>query len=292
MEATQVERNPWNRRVAGVTTATLIIFMGFIIDFAVNSTSIVPSWLITIPITAGSQPPQYPVGIPDKAAASGMGPPAPSAMPGFKMTYSTSFPGSKVPNGWIIYHGAPTNDPGAQFGSAHVVVSGGLLRLNTWRDPNYQNRWVTGGLCHCGMPQTYGAYFVRSRVTGGGASDVQLLWPSSNKWPPEIDFNETGGRINSTSATVHFGPTNQIEQNELRLNMLKWHTWGVIWSPMSIIYTVDGVAWATVLNGSAQIPNVPMHLAIQQQTWCLEGRLCPSAPVSMLVNWVVEYQAT
>ncbi|HVA71037.1 MAG TPA: glycoside hydrolase family 16 protein [Acidimicrobiales bacterium] len=141
------------------------------------------------------------------------------------------------------------------------------------------------------MPRTYSAYFVRSRVTGGGASEVQLLWPQANTWPPEVDFNETGGRINSTSSTVHFGPTNQIDQRELRINMVRWHTWGVIWTPKSIKYVVDGVVWASVTTAS-EIPNIAMTLRLQQQTWCFQGRLCPTAPVSMLVKWVAEYQAT
>jgi hypothetical protein len=274
------------------TTATLIVFMGVIVDFTVTSTSIVPSRLVSVPITTKTNPPPYPIGIPNSSEASGMAPPAPNAMSGYQMTYSTNFPGDAVPSGWTVYHGEPMTDTGAQFGTAHVVVRGGMLRLNTWRDPQYQNRWVTGGLCLCAKPQTYGAYFVRSRVTGGGASAVQLLWPATNAWPPEVDFNETGGRINSTSATDHFGPTNQIVQNELRINVLQWHTWGVIWTPTTLTYTVDGVAWATVSNRSAQIPDIPMHLALQQQTWCNFNRLCPSAPVSMLVNWVVAYQPT
>lgn len=274
-----------------IITVTAIITMSVIVKSAISGTSSSSSGIITLP-TAGTYPLKYPVGTPDKDEASGMGPPNSRAMPGYKMTYSTSFPGGSVPSGWIVYHGQPTNDPGAQFGSAHVVVRGGMLRLNTWRDPGYQNRWVTGGLCLCGTPQTYGAYYVRSRVTGGGPTAVLLLWPASNKWPPEIDFNESSGKIGSTTATVHFGATNQQEHRELRIDMLKWHTWGVIWSPTSIVYTVDGVAWATESNNSASIPNVPMHLAIQQQTACLQGRLCPSAPVSMLVNWVAEYQAS
>lgn len=291
MESLQVATSAWNRRIAIVTTVTLIVSMSVIIGFAITSSSLEPSTIVTLPSTTGTRPPPYPVGTLDKAEASGLGPPGANAMPGFKMTYSTDFPGNKVPAGWIVYHGVPMVDAGAQFGSAHVVVRNGMLELNTWHDPQYQNRWVTGGLCQCGRPQTYGAYFVRSRITGGGASAVQLLWPASNNWPPELDFNETGGQINSTSSTVHFGPTNQIEQRQLRINMLQWHTWGVIWTPTSIQYLVDGVVWASITTTS-EIPSVPMTLDLQQQTWCAQHRICPTVPISMLVNWVVEYQAT
>jgi hypothetical protein len=290
VDVTRGVGNPWNRRISVITTVILIIFVSFMFEIAITSTSIVPSTLVTLPTNNGSQPLPYPIGIPSSAEASGLAPPGPVALTGYEMTYTTNFPGSAVPAGWIVYHGVPMNDVGAQFGSAHVVVHGGMLQLNTWRDPQYQNRWVTGGLCQCGAPQRYGAFFVRSRLTGGGASAVQLLWPSSNQWPPEVDFNETGGSIKSTSETVHFGPTNQIFQSVLRIDMLKWHTWGVIWTPTTITYSVDGLEWSSVSNSDAGIPNVPMHLVLQQQTWCNQGRICPSAPVSMLVNWIAEYR--
>jgi len=291
MEATPVASNPWNRAVAVFTTVTVIVATSIIVALAITSTGVAPSTVVTLPITKGTQPPLYPVGIPDRAETSGMGIPSPNAMPGYTMTYSNNFPGDKLPAGWNKYRGQPLDDPGAEFATAHVVVSGGVLRINTWRDSAFQNRWVTGGVCQCATPKTYGAYFVRSRVTGGGASSVQLLWPASNTWPPELDFNENAGQIDSTSSTVHFGPTNQIDQRRLFINMTQWHTWGVIWSPESIKYIVDGVVWGSITTAT-EIPNIPMRLDLQQQTWCQQDRLCPSVPVSMVVNWVAEYQAT
>ena len=166
-----------------------------------------------------------------------------------------------------------------------------MLSLNTFQDPNYNNEWVTGGLCQCGLSQTYGAYFVRSRLTGPGPTGVELLWPSANVWPPEIDFNETGGNTSQTSATVHWAtstnPNNQ-DQRSLNIDMTQWHTWGVICTPTSIVYTVDGNVWGTVSN-SSEVPNQPMTLDLQQQTWCASGWACPTAPQSMQIDWVAEY---
>ena len=104
-------------------------------------------------------------------------------------------------------------------------MSGGLLQLNAWKDPQYQDKWVTGGLCQCKLAKTYGAYFVRSRVTGPGPNEVELLWPASNAWPPEIDFNETG-ELASTSSTVHFSTINLFDQRNIYIDMSQWHTWG------------------------------------------------------------------
>jgi hypothetical protein len=110
MSATQVIGSSWNRRIATITTLTLIVFVGVIADIAVTSTSISPSNAVTVPKTTGTQPPAYPIGVTDKAEASGVGIPGPGSFSGFKMVYSTNFPGNKVPAGWIVYHGVPMSD--------------------------------------------------------------------------------------------------------------------------------------------------------------------------------------
>jgi Glycosyl hydrolases family 16 len=225
----------------------------------------------------------------DSAEPSGVSPPSANALPGYSQTYVSDFSGTSIPAGWTTYTGQPGGDPGAQFDSAHDVVSGGMLQLNAFQDSAYNNEWVTGGICNCGHSQTYGAYFVRSRVTGAGPTAVELLWPANDSWPPEIDFNETTGVTNVTTATVHSGSSNNMDTKTLsNINMTQWHTWGVIWTPTSITYTVDGQTWATV-TVSSEIPNLPMTLDLQQQTWCASGWACPTSPQSMDVDWVAEY---
>jgi glycosyl hydrolase family 16 len=245
------------------------------------------------PAQPPAQPPTtpagpYPVGVADAAEPSGMSPPAGDALPGYTQSYVSDFSGSSLPSGWEVFTGNPGGDPGAQWGAAHVTVSGGLLNLNTWKDPAYNNEWVAGGLCQCGVAHTYGAYFVRSRVTGPGPTQVELLWPTGNRWPPEIDFNESGGTTASTSATLHFGSNNGQDQRKLSIDLTQWHTWGVIWTPSSVTYTVDGKVWGSV-SVASEISNVPMTLDLTQQTWCASGWACPTAPQSMQVDWVDEY---
>ena len=230
----------------------------------------------------------YPLGTPDNTEPSGEAMPGPDAMPGYRLGYENDFTGTTLPPGWDVFTGVPGGDPGGHFGSAHVVVSGGLLQLNAWEDPKYQDRWVTGGLCQCSVARTYGAYFVRSRVTGPGPNEVALLWPVTNVWPPEIDFNETGGLLSSTTSSVHFGATNTIIQRNVTIDMTQWHTWGVIWTPNSIVYTVDGRYWGAVTVPS-YIPRIRMTLDLEQRAMCSEARQCPIVPVSMLVDWVAEY---
>jgi outer membrane protein OmpA-like peptidoglycan-associated protein len=232
----------------------------------------------------------YPTGTPDASEPSGYGPPGANAMGGYAQTYVNDFGGSSLPPTWSVFSGIPGGDPSGRWATSHVTVGGGLLQLNTFQDPKYANAWVSGGLCQCGLTRTYGAYFVRSRITGSGPTQVELLWPQNNTWPPEIDFNETFGGTVGTLATDHYDANNDQVHSKLTVDMTQWHTWGVIWSPTSIIYTVDGAIWGTVTN-TAEISSMPMELDISQQTFCAatSGWACPTAPESLDVDWVDEY---
>jgi outer membrane protein OmpA-like peptidoglycan-associated protein len=232
----------------------------------------------------------YPVGTPSGAEPSGMSPPGVSALPGYSRTYVSNFTGSSPLAGWNVYSGTPGGASNTVWADSHVQVQGGLLQLNAYQDPAFNNEWVTGGLCQCGVAKTYGAYFVRSRLTGPGPTQVELLWPTGSTWPPEIDFNETFGSATTTTATIHYTSANLQVHSTLNINMTDWHTWGVIWTPTSITYTVDGQAWGEVTDAS-KIPNQPMRLGLQQQTFCSFGWACPVTPESMQVNWVAEYSS-
>jgi outer membrane protein OmpA-like peptidoglycan-associated protein len=204
--------------------------------------------------------------------------------------YSTDFTGGSLPVGWSSFSGQPGSDPGAQWGDAHAVVGGGILSLDAWKDPSYGGEWVTGGVCQCGVPITYGAVFVRSRMTGPGPTQVEMLWPTAG-WPPEIDFSETYGGVTSTMATLHYTAKNLEIHNTVSIDMTQWHTFGVVWTPTRLTYVVDGREWGSVAN-PADIPAQAMTLHIQQQTWCSSQFACPTSPQSTQVDWVAEYVAT
>lgn len=231
---------------------------------------------------------KFPVGLPDSSEPSGYAPPGPKALVGYRETYVADFTGTTVPHGWDVYSGIPGGDPGGHFGISHVQVNEGMLELLTYRDPNFHNGWVTGGLTQENVAKIYGAYFVRSRVTGKGPNEVELLWPLNNTWPPEIDFNETGGSIISSSSSLHYGADNTVVRSHVYINMTQWHTWGVIWTPTSVTYTVDGRVWGRYTDAQ-HIPKIRMTLDFEQRTICSEDRQCPTSPVDMYIDWVAEY---
>jgi len=249
------------------------------------STTVAPSHHPSVALTS------YPSGTVRRSEPSGLAPPTSSSLAGFTLDYVNDFLGKSVLGGWGVYSGVPGSDPGGQFSPGHVSVSGGLLHLSSWSDPLYGGTWVTGGLCHCGFAHTYGAFFVRTRATGPGPTVVELLWPANNQWPPEIDFAETDGGVGALSATVHWGASNNKDQRRLAIDLTQWHTFGVVWTPGQLLYVVDGRVWGTVSRPS-EIPNIPMTLDLQQQTWCLSSWACPLSPQEMLVDWVAEFKMT
>ncbi len=265
-----------------ISTATLLgLGLAFVVGSTPKSSHVATSTLPKVRAT-------FPIGILDSREPSGMAPPSSTALQSYSLSYLQDFDGSSIPAGWNVFTGVPGGDPGGQFGLQHVTVANGMLNLNTWRDPKFENRWVTGGICQCGLGRTYGAYFVRSRFNASGPNEVELLWPVGSSWPPEVDFNESGGSSKSTTATLHFDVVNHIIQSSITLNMLKWHTWGLIWTPTSVTYTVDGYEWGAV-HSRQQVPHTKMTLDLEQRSLCGIKQQCPHQPTSLRVDWVVEY---
>jgi Glycosyl hydrolases family 16 len=231
----------------------------------------------------------YPLGVVSAREPSGMAPPSATSLPGYKLTYTQDFSGKTLPTEWGKFNGVPSGDPGSMFVRSHVLTGGGVVRLVTSKDKANGGNWATGGMCLCAKSQVYGAFFVRSRVTGPGPNVSELLWPVAHVWPPEVDFNEMGYPTNSTSWTVHYGVGYTFVQTTRSFNMLRWHTWGVIWTPRRLLFTMDGKSWGALTTVS-RIPHQRMTLDIQQQTWCNGGNACPHHPVALQVDWVATYK--
>ena len=282
-----VRRNGVGRLVVALASASALITS--LVAVAPASTAATRAFACTP--GAACAPYALTVGVADPSEPSSMSPPLTNALAGYQRSYVTDFSGSTLPSGWSTFAGSPGGDPGTSWQASQVVVGNGVLQLNAAYDNNLQE-WVTGGTCVCSLPQTYGAYFVRSRMTGPGPTVVELLWPADgHTWPPEIDFNETYGPAVTSMATVHFGADNSTDHRSVSIDMTQWHTWGVIWSPSAITYVVDGKVWG-VVNTPGEIPTIPMTLDIQQQTWCSSGFACPTAPQSTLVDWAAIYSST
>jgi len=74
------------------------------------------------------------------------------------------------------------------WAKSHVLSMGGVLRIRTYRDPAFGNRWVSGGLSMARiLNQTYGRWVVRFRMRRGtGHSAVGII---------EVDADENGAAL-------------------------------------------------------------------------------------------------
>ena len=218
---------------------------------------------------------------------------------GYHTVVAQDFTGTTVPSDWHPYQGQAGTDTGGWWDPSHVTVGDGLLTLHAYKDPAHagpHSPWVEGGIDQ--WPSgvlSDGEYLVRSRVSSAtGVTEVALLSPTT-----------TTGRRRSTS-TSPMAPTsrpprspgarlpgNTSSRRAVQVDLTKWHTWGVIVTPKTITYTVDGKTWATMVNHE----QVAMHLALQQQVWACDNtsdRACPSSStpreVNFQIDWVVAYQ--
>lgn len=199
---------------------------------------------------------------------------------------------------WGKYSGGSIGDPGGLFRPSHVVVRNGTLDLQTYRDPRFGGRWVSGGMSSApAIRQTYGKYEVRFRMDSGyGVGGDLLLWPSRGQWPPEVDFAENDGveqRRNSMSAFVHYGADNKQVQRTVRADFSHWQTLGVEWTPGLLAFTIDGRTWATVRGAVVPAERMEMDIQAVAGTCGVAVAPCPDATtparVHLQVAWVRIY---
>jgi beta-glucanase (GH16 family) len=219
-------------------------------------------------------------------------------LPGWKQAFADDFTRGLDRSRWGVYSGQPEGDPGGWWDPSHVVVKDGSLRLESYKDPRFEGRWVSGGLSSSpALKQRYGKYEARVRMDAGyGIGGVLLLWPVAKVWPPEVDFAENDGQApvrDELSATLHYGTDNSQTERKVKIDWTRWHRIGVEWTPKKLVYTLDGRRWGVVR--SRDVPAIAMEMDIQTQAGTCGDRYfpCPDsatpARVDMQVDWVVAY---
>jgi hypothetical protein len=218
-------------------------------------------------------------------------------IPGWYQTFTDDFAGNSLNDQWFRYSGGPSGDNGGWFMPSHVSVGGGILTIKGAKEQTPRGvLYATGGVSnHNVFSQTYGRFDVRFRMDRGvGIAYAILLWPTSGKWPPELDIIEDNGRDRqSTSATVHYDRDDKKIQRQTKADFTQWHTATLEWTPGHVVYRLDGKVWATV--DSSHVPDEPMDLALQTQAWGCGGtwEACPNSTtppeVNLQIDWVSLY---
>ena len=231
-----------------------------------------------------------------------------TALSGYTLKYTQEFNGDSAPANWNLYTGVPGGETSseADWEPSMCAFSGG------------EAHFMASGINSCGMKylgdnQEYGAFFARMQgnvePAGQLFTDIFLLWPANNQWPPEIDVYEDKGDRSRTGATV-FNTTgdacgsspsvgcldeyaqNNWGSNGVANNGTQWHTYGVEWTPSGVSWLIDGrvvfTAPASAVKSPAQQPALPMNMVLQSEN--LQGS--PGASTkedTMNVDWVEQF---
>jgi hypothetical protein len=230
--------------------------------------------------------------------------PAPLLVPGsvrakapvWRMTLNENFRHGLAKGTWDLYSGQAVGDPGGFFAPSHVSVANGILTLDSYRDPSFGDRWVSGGISsRPAVRQTYGKYLVRARMDAGvGIIGAALLWPARGAAPPQVNFAKDVGYSTARDRfTASVQPTGGLTvSRSIDADWSRWRTVGVEWTPGQLVFTLDGKAWASIRGGD--VPDGPMQMDIQSQAaTCGPGSTCPGtstpAHVRLDVAWVRIY---
>ena len=166
------------------------------------------------------------------------------------------------PHTWTLYNGVPGCCPQSLWSPSHVVSKAGALRIQTYKDPRYGGRWVSGGTSMARLvSQTYGRWVVRFRMNRGKGVGMDVaLRPNGGgtvvDWIEESSDKGAARRIET--ATLHSGSTRVHAR--VSADFTKWHTMTLAWVPGQITVRLDGRLWA---NYKSHIPSTPMHLVMQ-----------------------------
>lgn len=171
----------------------------------------------------------------------------------FSAGYNKSHWGDPFPLPWPpgpSANGAYIADPN------DVAVRNGELQVTMTRHAD--GHWSAGGFnsFKAGIGITYGRVEFDAKVDAGqGTTGAILMWPTSDKFPPEIDILETPK--NANLFTLHWGEGEGGKSSvyDTSSDPSQWHRYTMDWLPGSIEISVDGQVRA---RWTDHIPNVPM----------------------------------
>ena len=243
--------------------------------------------------TPGSTP--YPVGVVDLYEPSGLAPPGPSdARRATRRSTSTTSPGrstSRCGPGSAASRRATLRPvrarttSGTRDGDARASGRGATRRATTSGRP-------AGSACAACTPPTARSSCARARRPPVPTTS-SCSGRSTTRGRPSSTSTRPGTSPIASTWTDHYrSPTTKVQEQRRRSTSREWHTWGVVWTPTSVTFVVDGHAWGPRSPRRRRSPTSPMTLDLQQQTWCGILPECPRHRSQLLVDWVAVYTPT
>lgn len=206
------------------------------------------------------------------------------------LVFSDDFARTTLGTQWAAYTGRPSSDSRVQWARSQVSVNGSALVLTG--TPQASGMWLTGGVSNWRSAQTYGRWEIRFRATASEALSYHfLLWPQSERWPPEIDIAEgfTANRSRSDAFVHWLDDAGDRQRNAFSVagNFTVWNTVSVDWTADAIVFALNGVEYGRV-TGDA-VPHEPMFIALQTETQI--GGSPTTGTHRVEIDWVRIYAA-
>ncbi len=226
-----------------------------------------------------------------------------------KMVFDGEFSGSSLNNAqwttclpwWTTGQGCTNEGDKSQNWDLPVndMVTPGNLSINMRRQgiiglgPSGQPKefTYTSGMVSTGhkFTFTYGYVAIRAKVASGTeVASAFCLFPASFAWPPEIDILEySGSRPNGATFTYHAPDGSRPRATPTFTSDLAggWHTFGLAWTPGSIVWYLDG---HEVFSTDDDVSDVPMYLTVGVSVYSATP-LTPAAS-SMDISWARIWQ--
>lgn len=177
-------------------------------------------------------------------------------------------------------------------------VANGFLRQTG--ESNGDTGWLASKL-----DQRYGKWEARVRSNGEGAGNTYhpllIIWPQSNRWPQDGEYDFWENRAPDGSCAGHFihypHPSNVAVQQEggwcetPGVNLNEWHNVAIEWTPSHIAGFIDGREVYRYSGGAnsvrGNIQDMPSgHLTIQLDNFHGSGM----QPATYDVDWVRIYR--
>lgn len=161
------------------------------------------------------------------------------------------------------------------------------LRESALKDVRYSSGLIT---TKGRFDQRYGYFEMRARWTGGrGIWPAFWLLPSAGGWPPEIDIVEAHGDKPLTAfSSMHSKIEKAITRRvALTGTTAEFHRYGVLWTPTSLDYYIDGTLSASIPAPADM--NGPMYMIANLAiggTWPGDPDATTIMPAKMEIDYI------
>jgi beta-glucanase (GH16 family) len=226
---------------------------------------------------------------------------------GYTLVFNAQFNGSSLDTskwsyGWA-WTGTGLNTstyPNDQAVPTNIVFKNGVANFEVTRAPSgAAEPYYTAVITSYGkFSQTYGYWETQVQMPTKADGIWPAFWlvPTNFSWPPEIDIMEwLGVTPNTDYMTLHYGSSGDPQQVGGSYTGSTFgsgsHKLGMLWTPTSITWYVDGVQRCQATTG---IPSQPMYIILNIDTGGWNNNVINSTtvfPATMSVSYVHVYSA-